>query len=95
PKTKEQKRLEAQRRAETKAVQDKVRKIEKDMDRLNVELKKLEETLARPDTYMAGADVAEISRKYQEGRRRQQTLESDWTNAMQALEASRSTLGVG
>ncbi|MBA3430605.1 MAG: ABC-F family ATP-binding cassette domain-containing protein [Actinobacteria bacterium] len=95
PKSKEQKRLEAQRRAETKAAKDKVRKIEKEMERLDIELKGLEETLAQPDTYMAGTDVAEISRNYQEGRRRQQALEAAWTDAMQSLEASRGTLGVG
>ena len=95
PKSKEQKRLEAKKRAETKAAQDKVRKLEKQLERLTADLKDLEETLARPDTYMSGVDVAELSRTYQEGRRRQQQLESAWTDAMQALEARIGTLGVG
>jgi ATP-binding cassette subfamily F protein 3 len=95
PKSKEQKRLEAKKRAETKAAQDKVRKLEKELERLTGDLKDLEETLAQPDTYMSGVDVAELSRTYQEGRRRQQQLESAWTDAMQALEARRGTLEVG
>ena len=95
PKSKEQKRLEAKKRAETKAAQDKVRTLEKELERLAVDLKDLEETLAQPDTYMSGVDVAELARTYQEGRRRQQKLESAWTDAMQALEARRGTLGVG
>ena len=95
PKSKEQKRLEATKRAETKAAQDKVRKLEKELERLTADLKELEETLAQPDTYMSGVDVAELSRTYQEGRRRQQQLESAWTDAMQALEARIGTLGVG
>jgi ATP-binding cassette subfamily F protein 3 len=95
PKSKEQKRLEAKKRAEMKAAQDKVRKLEKELERLAVDLKDLEETLAQPDTYMSGVDVAELSRTYQEERRRQQKLESAWTDAMQALEARRGTLGVG
>ena len=95
PKSKEQKRLEAKQRVETKAAQDKVRKLEKELERLASVLKDLEETLAQPDTYMSGVDVAELSRTYQEGRRRQQQLESAWSDAMQALEARSGTLGVG
>jgi ATP-binding cassette subfamily F protein 3 len=88
PKTKEQKRLEAEARQQTKSLRDRVTRIERELDELTTELKVFEEAFADPDLYMSGADVAEMTKRYEAAKRRYKKLESNWAEAMQNLEAA-------
>jgi ATP-binding cassette subfamily F protein 3 len=90
PKTKEQKRLEAEARQQTKTLRDRVTRIERELDELTTELKVFEEAFADPDLYMSGADVAEMTKRYEAAKRRHKKLESNWAEAMQNLEAAES-----
>ena len=87
PKSKEQKRREAEERNRFTVIRQRVRKIESQMEELGVEIKELEETFAAPDVYSSGADVADLTRRYEAAKRRAARLEAEWTDAMQTLEA--------
>jgi ATP-binding cassette subfamily F protein 3 len=88
PKTKEQKRLEAEARAKTSSLRKRVADIEAELDRLDAELKRTEAKLASPDTYMAGSDIVELSRRYEASKRKRDRLETEWAEAMQSLESA-------
>jgi ATP-binding cassette subfamily F protein 3 len=90
PKTKEQKRQEAEARAATKNLRDKVTRLERQIERLDAELSELERTFADPEVYMAGADVAELTKRYEAGKRRRSALEDSWSEALQTLEEAES-----
>ncbi|HYI44141.1 MAG TPA: ABC-F family ATP-binding cassette domain-containing protein [Actinomycetota bacterium] len=90
PKTKEQKRLEAEARQQTKTLRDRVTRIERELDELTNELKTFEEAFADPELYMSGADVADMTKRYEAGKRRRKKLEGTWTEAMQSLETAES-----
>jgi ATP-binding cassette subfamily F protein 3 len=85
PKSKERKRVEAEGRARTKLVRDRVASLETRLERLDSEIAELEQTLANPDTYIEGADVAGLSRRYEAARRRKIQLESQWAEAIELL----------
>ncbi|MDQ4065668.1 MAG: hypothetical protein M3161_06440, partial [Actinomycetota bacterium] len=86
PKTKEQKRLEAQARAATKALRDRIARIEVELETVGAELRALEETFAAPDVYTSGADVVDITKRYEAAKRRLERLERQWSEAVEALE---------
>jgi len=88
PKTKEQKRLEAEARARTKGLRDRVARIERELDQLGAELAEFQELFASPDLYMSGADVTDLTKRYEAARRRAGKLEAAWAEAIQALEAA-------
>ena len=90
PKTKEQKRQEAEARAATKSLRTAVERIEKQLTKLDGELKELEQTFANPEVYMAGVDVAELTKRYESGKRRRTALEEKWGEAVQNLEAAEA-----
>jgi ATP-binding cassette subfamily F protein 3 len=92
PKTKDQKRAEAEARARTKSLRDRVTRIERDIEKLGAELTELEAMFASPDLYMAGGDVAALTKKYEDGQRRLARLEAAWAEAMESLD-SRSEAG--
>ena len=88
PKTKEQKRLEAEARSRTKSLRDRVTRIEHQLDDLGAEIEEFQQMFASPDFYMSGADVADLTQRYEAARRRAKKLESAWAEAMEALEAA-------
>lgn len=85
-KTKEQKRAEAEARAASKAVRDRVARIEAKLDSVGAELAELEAMFAAPDIYSSGADVVDLTKRYEAAKRRLAHLETQWTEAVQALE---------
>ena len=85
-KTKEQKRAEAEARAATKAVRDRVTRIEAKLDSVGAELAELEAMFAAPDIYSSGADVVDLTKRYEAAKRRLARLEEQWTEAVAALE---------
>ena len=88
PKSTEQKRLEAQARARARSLRERTTRIERELELLDSELARIERSLASPDTYSSGADVADLSRAYQTGLRRKRELEATWTEVAAALESS-------
>jgi ATP-binding cassette subfamily F protein 3 len=88
PKTKEQKRLEAEARARTKSLRDRVTKIESELDALSSELDAFREKFAAPEIYMSGDDVADLTKRYEAARQRASRLEAQWAEAMEALETA-------
>jgi ATP-binding cassette, subfamily F, member 3 len=87
PKTKEQKRLEAEARAQTSKLRSRVRSIEAELDRLDAEITRVEKRLASSDTYMSGEDIVELSRRYESSRKRKERLEAEWAETVESLEA--------
>ena len=88
PKTKEQKRLEAEERGRLKDLKDRVRRIEAQLEEVAAEIRDLEQTFAAPDIYSSGADVADLTKRYEAAKRRVARLETEWTDAVQRLEGS-------
>ena len=88
PKTKEQKRLEAAARAGTSRLRRRVTEIEASLDDLTARLRDLEKSFADPDLYQSGADVAELTRRYEADKRALTTLEQEWADALQQLDAT-------
>jgi ATP-binding cassette subfamily F protein 3 len=88
PKTKEQKRLEAEARSRTRSLRDRVVEIERQLDELGAELQEFQEMFASPEFYMSGADVGNLTQRYESARRRAGRLEAAWAEAMEALEAA-------
>jgi ATP-binding cassette subfamily F protein 3 len=88
PKTREQKRLEAEERNRLRELKDRIRKIETQLEDVGREIRDLEETFAAPDVYSSGADVADLTKRYEAAKRRVTRLEEEWTEAVQRLEAS-------
>lgn len=86
PKTKEQKRAEAQARAATKDLRERIARIEAELETVGQELRALEQTFAAPDIYSSGADVVDITNRYETAKRRLEHLERQWTEAVDALE---------
>ena len=90
PKTKDQKRAEADARAKTKSLRDRVTRLEKQIETLEADLAELEKAFADPDVYMSGVDVAEMTKRYESAKRRRARLETEWTEAMQTLETAEA-----
>lgn len=87
PKTKEQKRLEAESRARTKLLRDRVVTIERKIEAIEAELAAMDRSFADPEFYAARDDIAEVTRRYEARKKRRAQLEVEWTEAMQVLEA--------
>ncbi len=49
-------------------------------------MRALEETFAAPDVYTSGADVVDITKRYEAAKRRLERLERQWSEAVEALE---------
>ncbi|HWL64702.1 MAG TPA: ABC-F family ATP-binding cassette domain-containing protein, partial [Actinomycetota bacterium] len=78
PKTKEQKRVEAEARAQTKKLRDTIARIEKELDDVGAEIARLEETFAAPDVYASGTDVVDLTKRYESAKKRIARLEQAW-----------------
>jgi ATP-binding cassette, subfamily F, member 3 len=87
PKTKEQKRLEAEARARTKSLRDRVVRIERKIEAIEAELTAMDESFADPEFYAVRDDIADVTRRYEARKKRRAELEAEWTEAMQVLEA--------
>ena len=88
PKTKEQKRIEAEERGRLKALKQRVGRIEAALESVAGELRELEEIFAAPDIYSSGADVAELTKRYEARKTRRAKLEAEWTEAVEDLESA-------
>jgi ATP-binding cassette subfamily F protein 3 len=85
PKSKEQKRVEAEARARTSSLRRRVTNIESELDRLDAEMARIEHKLASTDTYMSGEDIVELSRRYESNKRKRERLEAEWAEAVESL----------
>ncbi len=87
PKSKEQKRAEAEARARTKSLRQRVSRLEERLEAVEAEIAELEVAFADPDIYSSGADVAEMTRRYEVAKRRREQTEAEWAEAVENLEA--------
>ena len=87
---KERRRIEAQARAQTKDLRDRVAKLEKRMGEVGAELKRLETVMADPEVYSSGTDVAALVRDYESAKRRMARLEEEWETAAETLERAQA-----
>ena len=87
PKTKDQKRAEAEARARSKTLRERVRKLERELEKAGAELGAMEKEFADPDFYTARDDVAEVTKRYESHKRRVDRLEAQWAEAVQVLES--------
>jgi ATP-binding cassette subfamily F protein 3 len=87
---KERRRIEAQARAQTKDLRDKVARLEKRIAEVGAELKRLEAVMADPEVYSSGTDVAALVRDYESAKRRMARLEGEWEIAAESLEAAQT-----
>jgi ATP-binding cassette subfamily F protein 3 len=81
-KTKEQKRQEAEARAEVSRerghLQKIIVKIEKDIEESESRFREIEAKLANPETYKAGTDIARLNKDYAELKKRIEKLYESW-----------------
>jgi ATP-binding cassette, subfamily F, member 3 len=90
PKTKEQKRLEAEARARTKTLRERIEKIENRLERLTQELAEMEAAFADPGFYAAPEEVGELTKRYETRKRRRADLEAEWAEAVEKLELAEA-----
>jgi len=83
---KDERRLEAEQRARTKRLRDRVRVIETELEELRAENARIETQLADPAAYSSGLDVGELVREYNANKRRSELLEQEWEEAALDLE---------
>jgi len=88
----EQRRREAQQRAELRPLRDRAARLAAELDRLGGELADIETRLADPELYTPEArpQLQELLRRQGALRQRCENLESDWVDAEEALEAART-----
>ncbi len=88
----EQRRQEAQRRAELRPLRDRAARLATQLDRLHQELTAIERQLAAPELYAPEAreELQSLLRHQGELRRRCEDLEIDWVAAEEALEAAHA-----
>ena len=83
---KEERRIEAEHRARTKRLRDRVRTIEEELDELRAANARIEIVLGDPDAYSSGVDIGETVHEYEVNKRRAELLEEEWTEASTDLE---------
>lgn len=79
--------MEAEGRAKTKSLRDRIAQLEKKLKEVNADLKRMEEEFADPEFYAAKDDVAQVTKRYEATKRRINRLEAQWTESMQLLES--------
>jgi ATP-binding cassette subfamily F protein 3 len=87
---KERRRIEAQARAHTKDLRDKVAGLERRIAEAGAELERLEAVMADPEVYSSGTDVAALVRDYESAKRRMAGLEREWETAAESLEQAQA-----
>ena len=80
--------MEADARARTKGLRDRVTRLEQTLEKLEMEAAELESTFADPELYTSDVDVAQITERYDAVRARRSKLEAQWAEATAALEAA-------
>jgi ATP-binding cassette subfamily F protein 3 len=83
---KEERRIEAEHRARTKRLRDRVRIIETELEELRAANQKIESVLGDPEAYSSGVAIAETVHEYEVNKRRAELLEEEWEEASLALE---------
>jgi ATP-binding cassette subfamily F protein 3 len=91
PKSKEQKRVEAEERARSKSLRDRVRRLERELEKAGAELGAMEKEFADPDFYATRDDVAQVTKRYESHKRRVEALEAQWAEAVQVLESDSAS----
>jgi ATP-binding cassette subfamily F protein 3 len=86
PRSKERKRLEAEERARTKDLRDRIGLIESRLDQVTAETDRISAILADPGVYETGADISSLVKEYEGWKKKTQRLERDWDEATRALE---------
>ncbi len=83
---KDRRRENAQLRARTKELRDRVRSIEKELESVVGESNRITKVLSDPEAYASGEDVAGLVRRYEAIKKRANELETRWDEAAQELE---------
>ena len=83
---KEERRIEAEHRARTKRLRDRVRVVEEELEELRAANAQIETVLGDPDAYSSGVDIAETVHEYEVNKRRAELLEQEWEEAALELE---------
>ena len=86
---KEQRRAQAEMRARTKKLRDRVTVVEKELEELLAENERISSVLADPEIYSSGDDVGDLVRDFDTNKRRAELLEQEWAEASAALEAAQ------
>ncbi len=82
----DRRRVEAEMRARTKKLRDRIAAIERELESVTAERERIGGVLADPDVYAAGADIKDLVRDYESFKRRTEELERRWEEAMNSLE---------
>ena len=83
---KDERRLEAQHRAKTKKLRDRISVIEEEIEALRADNSKIEAVLGDSGAYQSGTDIGEMVREYEGNKRRAELLEEEWAEAALELE---------
>ena len=86
PKSKERRRMEAEERARTKDLRDRIGVIEERLDQVTAETTRISAILGDPGVYETGADIPALVKEYEGWKRKTERLEREWEEATRALE---------
>lgn len=84
---KAKRRIAAERRGRTKHLRDRITAIESELAELGTEEEEMKALLSDPSTYGSGADVKEMSERYETLATRIARLEAEWDAATEDLES--------
>ena len=84
----DRRRERAEARAKTKDLRDRIARLEADLERVGAEIAEITGILADPESYSSGADIGDLSRRYERAKQRARRLEGEWTEAVERLEAA-------
>ena len=86
---KDERREQAEARARTKKLRDRVATVERELEEVLGENERLAAVLADPNFYSSGDDVGELVKDYNANKRRMELLEEEWQEATLALETAQ------
>ena len=89
---KDERREQAEHRARTKKLRDRVATVEREIEEILAENERLAAVLADPGVYSSGDDVGDLVKDYNVNKRRAQLLEEEWEEATLALETAQEGL---
>lgn len=92
-KTKERRRAEAQVRAGTKVLRDKVSRLERQMAGLSTEIERLTEQMSSPTFYSECEDIGAFMKRFDSLRQHLEGLEIRWEEVATLLESSKEPAG--
>jgi ATP-binding cassette subfamily F protein 3 len=91
---KERRRREAEQRARTKGLRDRISTIEERLDKVTEETDRISKVLADPGVYETGADIPSLVKEYEGWKKKTQRLEKEWDEATKALEEMNADVAV-